>query len=112
MRVSRGRILVVTIGTVLSLACGRDATYSPYIFAWVGDGTPQSTDFLAVIEANPRSSSYAPLITTMPVNAVATMPHHTEYEMSPGGVLFAGGWAAGRTFVLDPVVSLRERRSL
>lgn len=75
--------------------------YSPYIFAWIGDGQRQSSDFLAVIDADPKSSSYGRVVATLPVNARATMPHHTEYELSSTGLLMASGWAAGRTFVLD-----------
>ena len=29
------------------------------------------------------------------------MPHHTEYEFPPNGVLFANDWAAGTTFLID-----------
>lgn len=30
--------------------------YSPYIFAWIGDGQRQSSDFLAVIDADRKGS--------------------------------------------------------
>jgi len=29
------------------------------------------------------------------------MPHHTEYQMPASGVLWANGFAAGRTFRFD-----------
>jgi hypothetical protein len=74
---------------------------SPYIFAWVGDGSRKQSDFLAVLDADPGSDTYGRLITTLPVDATGTMPHHTEYEFPAGGVLLASGWAAGRTFLFD-----------
>jgi hypothetical protein len=49
------------------------------------------------------------VITTLPVGAAGTLPHHTEYEMPPGGVLWANGFAAGRTFRLDLRAPTRPR---
>ena len=48
-----------------------------------------------------QSHTYGEVITTLPVGAVGTVPHHTEYEMPADGVLWANGFAAGRTFRLD-----------
>ena len=31
----------------------------------------------------------------------ATFPHHTEYEFPLGSTIFANGWGAGRTFIID-----------
>jgi hypothetical protein len=48
-----------------------------------------------------QSPTYAEVIATLPVGAVGTLAHHTEYLMPPDGVLWANGFAAGRTFRLD-----------
>jgi hypothetical protein len=74
---------------------------SRYLFVWAGDADKQESDFLAVVDVDRHSPTYAEVIATLPVGAVGTLPHHTEYEMPPGGVLWANGFAAGRTFRLD-----------
>jgi hypothetical protein len=74
---------------------------SPYLFVWAGDEDQKDSDFLAVIDANPASRTYGKVITTLPVGVRATSPHHTEYEFPRGSILFANGWGAGRTFLID-----------
>ena len=74
---------------------------SPYIFVWAGDDDQKDSDFLAVIDALPSSPTYGEVITTLPVGVKATSPHHTEYEFPAGARLFANGWGAGRTFIID-----------
>lgn len=74
---------------------------SKYLFVWTGDGDRKASDFLVVIDADPASKSYGHVVTSLPVGATATMPHHTEYEFPRDAMLFANGWAASRTFVLD-----------
>jgi hypothetical protein len=74
---------------------------SRYLFVWAGDADKRESDFLAVVDVDRQSPTYAEVLATLPVGAVGTLPHHTEYEMPPGGVLWANGFAAGRTFRLD-----------
>jgi hypothetical protein len=74
---------------------------SRYLFVWAGDADKRESDFLAVVGVDRHSPTYAQVVATLPVGAVGTVPHHTEYQMPPGGVLWANGFAAGRTFRLD-----------
>jgi 56kDa selenium binding protein (SBP56) len=74
---------------------------SPYLFVWTGDGDEKDFDFLAVIDAKPDSPTYGLVVATLPVGVRATSPHHTEYEFPVGSTLFANGWGAGRTFIID-----------
>lgn len=74
---------------------------SRYLFVWVGDADRKETDFLAVIDTDPRSGKYGELIKTLPVGVVGTYPHHTEHEMPRKGILFANGFGAGQTFRFD-----------
>jgi hypothetical protein len=76
-------------------------TPSPYLFVWSGDSDAKDSDFLAVIDARPTSASYGEIVATLPVGAKGTFPHHTEYEFPSNAMLFANGWGAGQTFVLD-----------
>ena len=74
---------------------------SKYLFVWSGDGDRRVSDFLTVLDADPASKTYGHIVATLPVGAVGTMPHHTEYEFPADGMLLANGWAAGRTFLFD-----------
>lgn len=74
---------------------------SSYLFVWAGNAARQSTDFLAVIDARQTSPKYGRIVSSLPVDAVGSMPHHTEYEFPAGNLLFANSWVAGRTFLID-----------
>jgi len=88
----------------LALCCAHSAAQekaSQYLFVWVGDADRKQTDFLAIINADPRSNKYGKLVKTLAVGAVGTYPHHTEHEMPKGGILFANGFGAGQTYRFD-----------
>jgi hypothetical protein len=74
---------------------------SRFLFLWAGDADRRESDFLAVVDADPRSAGYASVVTTLPVGAIGTRPHHTEYAMPAGGILWANGFDASRTFAFD-----------
>ena len=97
------------LGTALFLAavpltgCAGSAgpMQKQYLFVWAADQDAEDSDFLAVIDANPASPSYGQVLRTLPVGAVGTMPHHTEHVMPETDVLFANGFDAGATFLID-----------
>lgn len=72
-----------------------------YLFVWNGDQDRKADAFIAVIDADPASPGYGRLVTSVDTGKPATDPHHTEYEMPAGGMLFANDHDANRTFVLD-----------
>lgn len=75
-----------------------------YVFAWAYDvdGRSGDTNFLAVIDADASSPTYATVVATMPTQMLGGMPHHTEQMAPPAGLpLFANAFHAGRTFLLD-----------
>jgi hypothetical protein len=74
---------------------------SRYLFVWAGDADKRESDFLAVVDVDRQSSTYAEVVATLPVGAVGTLAHHTEYEMPAGGILWANGFAAGQTYRFD-----------
>jgi hypothetical protein len=77
------------------------AAGSKYLFVWTGDGARTVSDFLVVLDADPASGAYGHVVASLPVGAVGTMPHHTEYEFPADGMLLANGWASSRTFLID-----------
>lgn len=84
-----------------SPAQGQAPSPGHYMFAWAGGVAQQGNDFLAVIDADPRSASYGPLMVTAVTERQTGQVHHTEYTMPAGGLLFANGPVAGRTFDFD-----------
>ena len=72
-----------------------------YLFVFSGDQKGVGKDFLAVIDADPLSTTYGHLVTSVATHQVSVRPHHTEYAMPSGGLLFANDFDAGRTFIFD-----------
>ncbi|HWY55233.1 MAG TPA: hypothetical protein VNZ03_12265 [Terriglobales bacterium] len=72
-----------------------------YMFAWTGDVEHKGNDFLVVIDADPASTSYGQLVTTLATDQRTMRVHHTEYVMPASGMLFANDHDAGRTFIFD-----------
>lgn len=100
---------------VASLVLTGCATAAPaprggdWLFAWTSDADGGSSDFLAVIDARPGSPTYAQVVATAPAGASGTNAHHVEHQMPEGGILFANGWRAARTFRFDLNDPLRPR---
>lgn len=71
------------------------------LYVWAGDADAADPDFLAVVDARAESPTYGRVMTTVPVDGRGNVPHHTEYELTPGRSLFANGWGSGRTFIFN-----------
>jgi len=74
---------------------------SPYLFVWAGDDAKKSGDFLAVLDADPKSAHYAQVVASVAVPGPGGTPHHTEAEMPVDGLLLANAFESGRTMVFD-----------
>jgi len=72
-----------------------------YLFVFAGDQAGKGNDFLAVLDVDPKSSRYGQVLTSVATDQVSVRPHHTEYEMSASGMLFANDHNANRSFVFD-----------
>jgi hypothetical protein len=93
---------VLTVSVTLAHAQrGTGSSPSPYLFVWAGDSDGKDSDFLAIIDARPGAATYGDVVATLPVGANRTFPHHTEYEFPSNAQLFANGWGAGQTFIID-----------
>jgi len=100
-----------------------------YLFVFAGDGdatqmlmsgghahgaaSPDSArdpDFLAVIDIDTSSATYAQVVSTAPLAGYATVPHHTELEMPrDGNTLIGNGYAAGRAYMFDLGDAMKPR---
>lgn len=90
--------VLISIFTVLSFS---QTPQGHYLIAWTGDAANKGNDFLAVIDADPASPTYAHLITSIATDQPTKYVHHTEYTMPASGMLFANDHDAGRTFIFD-----------
>jgi hypothetical protein len=72
-----------------------------YLLVWAGDRAHKGNDFLAVIDADPASSGYGHLLTTLVTDQQTVRIHHTEYTMPASSMLFANDHDVGRTFIFD-----------
>lgn len=86
---------------VWPMALKAQSSPAPYLYVWTGDADTVDSDFLAVIDVRPGSPTYAQVVSTLPVGARATIPHHTEHQLEADHLLFANGFGAGRTFRFD-----------
>jgi hypothetical protein len=95
---------VLAICAMLGLAAGAARAEPPkghYLFVFSGDQAGKGHDFLAVIDADPESTTYGKPLAAVETDQVSVRPHHTEYELPVGGMLFANDHDANRTFIFD-----------
>jgi LVIVD repeat len=100
-RIAKTLALILLILALPSYAADGPTASGHYLFAWAGDVSNEGYDFLAIIDADPMSTSYGHLMATAPTDQVRMQVHHTEYVMPEGGLLFANDHLAGRTFIFD-----------
>jgi hypothetical protein len=73
-----------------------------FLYVWAGDTDERDPDFLAVVDVRPGSSTYAQVLSTVPVGMRGSMPHHLEYQLPPSNqLLFANGHHHEAIFLID-----------
>ena len=103
-------------------AAARIATHAPgpsrYLYVWSGTkdkadsnymdhahNAGSQSDFLAVIDLQPdvagANERYGRVVSTVPVGAYHTMPHHGEQVFAPGRNWFVSGFMSGQLFLFD-----------
>lgn len=95
---------LLAIGLAFGLVQAPVSAASPkghYLYVFSGDQAGKGNDFIAVIDADPKSPTYARPLAAAVTDQVSVRPHHTEYEMSASGMLFANDHNANRTFIFD-----------
>ena len=100
IRTVRG-LIVALLAVCPSLSSAQPQHPAQYLYVWAGDADTLDSDFLAVIDVRPGSKTFARVVSTLPVGARATTPHHVEHQLESDRVLFANGFGAGRTFRFD-----------
>src|SRR5436190_7669803 len=102
-----GVCMVLSLYATALLA--QNPSESRYLVTWVGDIDRSESDFLAVLDVDPRSKTYTQILNTVPVDVKGTVPHHTEHYFSPGHPLFANGFSGNRSFRFDLIDPLHPR---
>jgi hypothetical protein len=90
------------VAFVAALGCTAPSTdtSSDYLFVWTGAEQEGDSDFLAVIDVDPASPTYAQVLSSVAVG-VKGMAHHSEHVMPEGDSLFVNSFKSGDSFVID-----------
>lgn len=96
-----GRIALVFASMAVMAGSASAAPAGHYLFAWAGDASGKGEDFLAVIDADPASSSYGKPVASAASGIRSQQAHHSEYWMPASGLLFANDHEAGKTAIMD-----------
>lgn len=70
------------------------------LYVWTRDGDHKESDFLAVLDVDPKSASYGKVIATAPTNSTANEAHHFGYTASADRI-FGAGLLSNKLFIYD-----------
>jgi hypothetical protein len=76
-------------------------TGEPYLVAWAGDADRAHEDFLAVLDADPRSETYGQVLRTLTVGSRGNEPHGLSRVARSDGLVFGTGILSSRVFTFD-----------
>src|SRR5438128_8957109 len=90
----RWPVALAILGLAMVPSCrrGREAplfTGEPYLAVWAGDADRKSSDFLAILDADPTSATYGKVLRTYPVRSRGNEPHNVNVEPRADRRLFA-----------------------
>lgn len=105
------RTIALLVSALLATNCGEapsapvvapaEAVGSQFLFVWSADKDKVDSDFMSVVDLRAGSATYGSVVETLPIGATGTMPHHVEYAFPANGILFADGFKAGLTSLID-----------
>jgi selenium-binding protein 1 len=70
------------------------------LYVWTRDAAGKASDFLSVVDANPKSRSYGTIIATVPTNSAGNEAHHFGYT-SKADRIFGAGMFSNKLFIYD-----------
>lgn len=104
------RSIIAFAAAALSFAApAQTPTEGHYLFVWTADQTKEGNDFLAVIDADPASSTYGKLVSGIGTDIRSVRIHHTEYEMPASRMLFANDHDSNQSLIFDLRDPLKPR---
>ena len=124
MRAAAAARRIAALVALTALGCARPSpnavAASKYLFVWAGpregdarDAKTQAAaganDFLAVVDVDPTSRTYATVLATTDAGVPGAMAHHIELRLPVGHALFASDFMTGQVFLLDVSTPLAAR---
>ena len=82
---------------VKNLKAGQQETL---LYVWTRDGDHKESDFIAVLDVDPKSASYGKVIATAPTNSAANEAHHFGYTAKADRI-FGAGMFSNKIFIYD-----------
>jgi len=70
------------------------------LYVWTRDADHKESDFLAVVDVDPKSQSYGKVVAAAPTNSPANEAHHFGYTVNADRI-FAGGMVSNKLFIYD-----------
>jgi methanethiol oxidase len=70
------------------------------LYIWTRDATGEGSDFLAVVDVDPRSDTFGAIVGEAPTGSTDNEAHHFGYT-ADGSRIFAGGMFSNKIFVYD-----------
>lgn len=70
------------------------------LYVWTRDADHKESDFLAVVDVDPKSKSYGKVVATAPTNSPANEAHHFGYTVNADRIV-AGGMMSNKLFIYD-----------
>jgi selenium-binding protein 1 len=78
----------------------RAGEHERLLYVWTRDGDHAASDFLAVVDVDPRSAAYGKVIATVPTNSAANEAHHFGYTAGADRIMGAGMFS-NKLFIYD-----------
>ena len=78
----------------------RAGTRESLLYVWTRDADGKDSDFLAVVDVDPKSASYGKIVATAPTNSPGNEAHHFGYT-SNAGRIFGAGMFSNKLFIYD-----------
>ncbi len=79
------------------------------LYVWTRDADAKDSDFLSVVDADPRSATFGKILTTVPTNSAGNEAHHFGYTADAGRIM-AAGLFSNRLFLYDVKSNPRQPR--
>jgi hypothetical protein len=106
MRRAAGVVVLALVVAALAAGCRRGPEPEvfrgePFLAVWAGDADRQSSDFLAILDADFSSPTYGKVVKTYPVHSRGNEPAGMTAVLRDDRRVFTTGMLTNRTFVFD-----------
>jgi selenium-binding protein 1 len=79
------------------------------LYVWTRDADGKDSDFLAVVDADPKSATFGKIVSTVPTNSAGNEAHHFGYTAGADRIM-AAGMFTNKLFLYDVAANPRSPR--